>query len=80
MFKGPAKQKIKKVNNGNVKGTNKFKNPLSKGGSTDYAAWDKFDVNAELEKLDGDIDEDSELTDECNENMYDEAILEKEKV
>lgn len=49
-------------------------------GSTDYDKWEKFDVDAELGKLEDDIEDDSELTDECNENMYDEAIVEKEKV
>ncbi|CAH1986684.1 unnamed protein product [Acanthoscelides obtectus] len=48
-------------------------------GSTDYSAWEKFDVDAELERLDYDKDEDSELTDEHNEGMYDEAIVEKDK-
>lgn len=49
-------------------------------GSTDYAAWDKFDADVELQKLEDDINDDSELTDECNEKEYDQAILEKEKV
>ncbi|CAH0552146.1 unnamed protein product [Brassicogethes aeneus] len=46
---------------------------------TDYAKWDKFDVDAECEKVDNDIEEDSELTDECDESMRDEALVEKEK-
>nr|CAI5819204.1 unnamed protein product [Callosobruchus analis] len=53
--------------------------PARRIGGTDYSAWDKFDVDAELEKLDDDNDEDSELTDEHNESMYDEAIVQKEK-
>ncbi|KAG5890472.1 hypothetical protein JTB14_013414 [Gonioctena quinquepunctata] len=57
----------------------KPKKPGAKTGSTNYAAWEKFDVDAELQKLENDVNEDSDLTDECNENMYDEAIVEKEK-
>nr|CAH7745186.1 unnamed protein product [Callosobruchus chinensis] len=53
--------------------------PAMRIGGTDYSAWDKFDVDAELERLDDDNDEDSELTDEHNESMYDEAIVQKEK-
>lgn len=49
-------------------------------GATDYGAWEQFDADAELEKLEDDINDDSELTDECNENEYDQAVLEKEKV
>ncbi|CAH1163900.1 unnamed protein product [Phaedon cochleariae] len=55
------------------------KKPISKFTSTDYAAWDKFDVDAELNKLEEDIQDDSDLTDECNDNIFDEAIVEKEK-
>lgn len=58
----------------------KVKQPITKVGVTDYAAWDKFDVDTELEKLEDDINDDSELTDECNDNVYDQAIVEKDKV
>lgn len=58
----------------------KSKAPVSRIGGTDYAAWDKFDADAEMERLEDDLKDDSDLTDECNENMYDEAIVEKEKV
>lgn len=60
------------------KRNDKIKKPATKIGATDYAAWDKFDVDAELNKLEEDID-DSDLTDEYNESMYDSAIVEKEK-
>ncbi|XP_072389091.1 RNA polymerase II-associated protein 3 [Diabrotica undecimpunctata] len=59
--------------------TDKLKKPATKLGATDYAAWDKFDADAELERLEEDIPDDSDLTDECNENMIDESIVEKEK-
>ncbi|XP_018574394.1 RNA polymerase II-associated protein 3 [Anoplophora glabripennis] len=55
------------------------KKPVTKIGITDYGAWDKFDADAECNKLEDDINEDSELTDECNDNMQDLAIIEKEK-
>lgn len=50
---------------------------------TDYAAWDKFDVEKECERLDangGGNESDSELSDEYDESSKDEAMLEKEKV
>lgn len=62
-----------------LKGPMKSKAPVSRIGGTDYAAWDKFDADAEMERLEDDLKDDSDLTDECNENMYDEAIVEKEK-
>lgn len=71
---------MKKNSADNIKTSQKSKKIATKIGTTDYAAWDKFDVDAELEKLEDDTNEDSELTDECNENEYDQAILEKEKV
>ncbi|CAG9862975.1 unnamed protein product [Phyllotreta striolata] len=71
--KGPKGHKKRKSSR-----SDKGKSPATKIGGTDYAAWDKFDVDAELNKLEGDGD-DSDLTDECNEEKYDEAIIEKEK-
>ncbi|XP_074034205.1 RNA polymerase II-associated protein spaghetti [Leptinotarsa decemlineata] len=71
-------RKISKAGSTKVKVIGKPKK-LTKSGTTNYAAWDKFDVDAELQKLEEDINEDSELTDECNENIYDEALIEKEK-
>ncbi|XP_056645156.1 RNA polymerase II-associated protein 3 [Diorhabda sublineata] len=62
-----------------LKRNDKTKKPATKIGATDYAAWDKFDVDAELNKLEEDINDDSDLTDECNESMYDSALVEKEK-
>lgn len=56
------------------------KKTTTKIGVTDYAAWEKFDVDAECDKLEDDINEDSELTDECNDNLQDLALIEKEKV
>ncbi|XP_044263335.1 RNA polymerase II-associated protein 3 [Tribolium madens] len=51
----------------------------SKIGYTDYKAWDKFDADAECEKVDNSENDESELTDECDETARDEAYLEKEK-
>lgn len=76
----PAKRKIKKVSVDSTKILEKSKKPITKLGATDYRAWEKFDADAELERLEDDINDDSELTDECNEQEYDQAVLEKEKV
>lgn len=48
--------------------------------ATDYSAWEKFDVEKECSKIDKDSDSDSELTDENDETMRDEAVFQKEKV
>lgn len=72
------KKNGKNVNKSRKEGTPK--NSASKIGTTDYAAWEKFDADAECDKLEDDINEDSELTDECNDNMQDLALMEKEKV
>ncbi|KAF5283855.1 hypothetical protein FQA39_LY04675 [Lamprigera yunnana] len=48
--------------------------------SSDYAAWEKFDVEKECTKLDEGTNSDSgDLTDENDEDAQDEAICEKEK-
>uniref|UniRef100_A0A6P7FCA3 RNA polymerase II-associated protein 3-like n=1 Tax=Diabrotica virgifera virgifera TaxID=50390 RepID=A0A6P7FCA3_DIAVI len=70
--KDPKSTKKLKVNE-------KLKKPATRLGATDYAAWDKFDADAELERLEEDIPDDSDLTDECNDNMIDESIVAKEK-
>ncbi|XP_068894279.1 RNA polymerase II-associated protein 3 [Tenebrio molitor] len=49
-----------------------------KSGLTDYTAWEKFDAEAECEKVD-DENADSDLTDEYDETLKDEAYVEKEK-
>ncbi|EFA06488.1 RNA polymerase II-associated protein 3 [Tribolium castaneum] len=51
----------------------------TKIGYTDYQAWDKFDADAECEKMDYSENDESELTDECDETTRDEAYLEKDK-
>lgn len=60
-----------------VKGSRKF-------AGTDYAAWEKFDVEKECERIDknktGSESESDELSDEFDESLKDEAVLEKEKV
>ncbi|KAB0795031.1 hypothetical protein PPYR_00814 [Photinus pyralis] len=50
--------------------------------ASDYAAWEKFDVDAECAKLDvseKDNDLDGDLTDEYDEDSHDQAVYEKEK-
>ena len=49
-------------------------------GFTDYSAWEKFDADAECEKVDYNENDESDLTDECDETARDEAYLQKEKV
>ncbi|KAJ3650284.1 hypothetical protein Zmor_021981 [Zophobas morio] len=51
----------------------------SKVGFTDYSAWEKFDADAECEKVDYNENDESDLTDECDETARDEAYLQKEK-
>ncbi|XP_050306192.1 RNA polymerase II-associated protein 3 [Anthonomus grandis grandis] len=57
----------------------KPKSKLEKIGSTDYAKWEKFDADLECERLEDDIKDDSELTDEFEESARDEALVHKEK-
>ncbi|KAJ8958675.1 hypothetical protein NQ318_016400 [Aromia moschata] len=71
-------RKIHKMEKKAVKNEATLKTVKTKKGATNYAAWEKFDADAECNKLEGDIDDDSELTDECNEKQ-DEALIEKEK-
>lgn len=47
---------------------------------TDYSAWEKFDADAECEKMDYSENEESELSDECDEANREEAFVQKEKV
>lgn len=47
--------------------------------STDYAAWEKFDVEKECEFIDRNTS-DSELTDEVDAETMKEASVQKEKV
>lgn len=49
-------------------------------GSTDYSKWEKFDADLECARLEDDIKDDSELTDEFEESARDEALVHKEKV
>ncbi|KAJ8925967.1 hypothetical protein NQ315_009820 [Exocentrus adspersus] len=75
-------KKVKKTNQSDRKLLQKdtaTTKPVSRLGATDYAAWDKFDAEAECERLNDDINDDSELTDECNDNLQDLALIEKEK-
>lgn len=46
----------------------------------DYAAWDRFDVEAECARVEDDEEQDGELTDEYDEGARDDATHEKEKV
>jgi len=55
------------------------KQKVQKIGSTDYQKWDKFDADLECERLEDDIQDDSELTDEFEESSRDEALVHKEK-
>lgn len=77
-FQPPVEKKALKTEKSNKPKTKS--EPDRKIGSTDYAAWDKFDAEIECEKLDDDFDEDSEVSDENDEKAVDKAILEKEKV
>lgn len=75
--------KVRKVSKGTSPTSQETrKKPASRIGSTDYAAWEKFDVEKECQKIDDNKDSssDSELTDEHDESMRDEALFEKEKV
>lgn len=58
------------------KKSSKYKPPK---GPTDYAKWDKFDADLECEQLEDDIKDDSELTDEFEDSVRDEALVHKEK-
>lgn len=79
LFKIPLpRSKVKKISEGTKVESERKK--LIKG--CDYAAWDKFDVEAECAKIDEDDDQDEsgDLTDEYDESAQEEALYEKEKV
>ncbi|XP_060523801.1 RNA polymerase II-associated protein 3 isoform X2 [Cylas formicarius] len=56
-----------------------FNKNRCKTGATDYNSWEKFDVEAELNRLDGDVEDESELSDEIDNKARDEALVQKEK-
>ncbi|KAJ8965196.1 hypothetical protein NQ317_013348 [Molorchus minor] len=73
--------KVRKIDKPRKKSINKEivkKASATKIGVTDYAAWEKFDADAECEKLENDVYDDSELSDELSEKQ-DQALIEKEK-
>ncbi|RZC32346.1 RNA polymerase II-associated protein 3, partial [Asbolus verrucosus] len=77
-------RKSRKVNsNGNKPQSTNFnineQKNYTKIGYTDYSVWDKFDADAECEKIDYNENDESELTDEYDEALRDQAYVEKEK-
>lgn len=79
----PKKTKIQPSDKISDKTNHKIKREIPKEkpriGTTDYAKWEKFDADLECERLEEDIKDDSELTDEFEDSVRDEALVYKEK-
>lgn len=83
MFIAKSSQPSPKVSKSVGSGDGPAKTKKSaKSKTTDYAAWEKFDVEKECQKVDTGkgSDSESELTDEFDETLKDEAVYEKERV